>query len=372
MSFPSLYRAEVAVMALVANLVACTGEPELVEDAGPDTDADTDADTDTDTDSDSDTDSDTVPWSTPEVAGVLLSVWGSGPEDVYAGGAGQTLLHGSGFTWELLPLPEGAVASDIHGSAWNSIYVAAGPSYGGEYRMLRYDGAVWSDVEPAVNDTNYPVSIWVFGIDDVFIITTWVLPMLPGVYGTSVAHFDGTAWSGVWSDEFASGYDGQRNFEDMAGTEDGQLFAVGVSHISHEGEPSAVVSDGVAWWKEDVPEPDLHGVWALDAENVWAVGDGGAVLERGDAAWEHEDAPTSARLDGIFGWSADEQIAVGDGVILNKNGAAWELQDVPADGALLHGVWGASPTDVYAVGELDGGALILHYDGVAWLIVYGG
>ncbi|MCK9462772.1 MAG: hypothetical protein M0R80_24385 [Proteobacteria bacterium] len=358
---------KIVIMVFVASIVACTGDPKLVDDAGPDADTDTDADSDTDTDSDSDsdTDSDTVPWSTPEVAGVLLSVWGSSADDVYAGGEGQTLLHGSGSTWELVPLPEGFNAGDIHGSAWNSVYVVNGWE---DFRVVRYDGAVWSDTTCGVC-INGLRAVWVSGIDDVLGITNNCVPMEPGVCVTAVYRFDGEAWSSIWGHDLMTETDGQPDFEDMTGTADGHVFAVGASNLD---EVIAIASDGTDWWTEEIPEPSLHGVWALDAANVWAVGDGGAVLRRGDTAWDYEDTPTSARLDGVFGWSEAEQIAVGDGVILNKSGAVWGLQDVPTAGAQLHGVWGATPDDVYVVGELDGGALILHYDGAAWSVVYGG
>jgi hypothetical protein len=318
-----------AVLAVLTVLVlACSRDNKDssdTSDAG-DTGTDTDSNSDTGTDTDTDSDTDTVPWSKPEVAGVLLSVWGSGPDDVYAGGEGQTLLHGAGSTWELLPLPGGFNASDIRGSAWDSVFVL--DAWGGPLPgwILRYDGAQWSEVARS-SDIK---TIWVCGIDDAFGIWSWVNPMEPAYYGTAVVNFDGAGWTSVWSDGFMSSDAGQLHYDDMTGTADGYVFSVGVIHV---GEPSAVVSNGVGWWTEAVPETDLHGVWALDAENVWAVGDGGAILRRGDAAWE--------------------------------------LQDVPIDGAQLHGVWGAAPDDVYAVGEGDGGALIIHCDGAAWSVVYG-
>jgi photosystem II stability/assembly factor-like uncharacterized protein len=212
--------------------------------------------------------------------------------------------------------------------------------------------------------------LWVFDLDDFFGISIDYLLMEPPSYPTKALHFNNGEWGGVGVDTPPTGDEyGKPDYEDMAGTEDGHLYVVGVRNSD---AVFAVVSDGIDWWTEEIPEQNLHAVWALDGENVWAVGDGGAVLRRGDAGWEYEDAPNSARLDGIFGWSAEEQITVGDDVILSKNGTAWELQDVPVDGAQLHGVWGATPDDVYAVGELDGGALIIHFDGTAWSVVYGG
>ena len=42
-------------------------------------------------------------------------------------------------------------------------------------------------------------------------------------------------------------------------------------------------------------------------------------------------------------------------------------------GIYMRGVWGSSPSDVFAVGEADveQPGLILHYDGATWSLMYG-
>jgi hypothetical protein len=73
---------------------------------------------------------------------------------------------------------------------------------------------------------------------------------------------------------------------------------------------------------------------------------------------------TDERLMGVWGTSPTDVFAVGywNGAILHYDGSAWSsMTGATTDG--LHAVWGTTPTDVYALGH-DG--VILHYDGTAW------
>jgi len=54
------------------------------------------------------------------------------------------------------------------------------------------------------------------------------------------------------------------------------------------------------------------------------------------------------------------------------NGTAWSVSFGPTsgfDGGCLHGIYAASPTDVWAVGSDGSQALVEHYDGVSWSAV---
>ncbi len=66
---------------------------------------------------------------------------------------------------------------------------------------------------------------------------------------------------------------------------------------------------------------------------------------------------------GVWGTSPTDVYAVGsDGRILHHDGAAWTAEPSGTT-AILTDVWGTAADDVYAVG--DAGA-ILHYDGTRW------
>jgi hypothetical protein len=73
--------------------------------------------------------------------------------------------------------------------------------------------------------------------------------------------------------------------------------------------------------------------------------------------------PTKELLRGVWGTSPTDIFAVGEaGVILRFDGIRWYAMESPTQKA-LRGVIGTGPTDVFAVGE-DG--LLLHFDGAQW------
>ena len=71
--------------------------------------------------------------------------------------------------------------------------------------------------------------------------------------------------------------------------------------------------------------------------------------------------PESGPLFGVWGTSPSDVFAVGDGTILHYDGSSWSEMNVPEiDGVIpdFTGVWGASSSDVFAVGPLG---VIVHY-----------
>lgn len=85
-----------------------------------------------------------------------------------------------------------------------------------------------------------------------------------------------------------------------------------------------------------------------------------------DVAWKLDHATTDGVLLGVWGSSPTDVWAVGGQVdrslVLHGDGTSWRPFEVPS-GSLLYTVYGFSDADVYAVGERG---LILHYDGTAW------
>ena len=70
---------------------------------------------------------------------------------------------------------------------------------------------------------------------------------------------------------------------------------------------------------------------------------------------------------GIWGSSPSDIFAVGSdaagkGMIRHYDGNSWQLMNIPVT-ANIYGIWGTSASDVYAVGGDD---IILHYDGDTW------
>ena len=112
-------------------------------------------------------------------------------------------------------------------------------------------------------------------------------------------------------------------------------------------------------WQNPLPQGNiLFAVWGSSAGDVYAVGDGGAILHYDGHAWRNLGSLTIASLLGVWGSSAGDVYAVGnEGTILHYDGHFWREMNSGTT-KYLYGVWGSSPWDVYAVGD-DG--TILHY-----------
>ena len=135
-----------------------------------------------------------------------------------------------------------------------------------------------------------------------------------------------------------------------------------------------------------------HDVWGTSPSDVFVVGNStdssvGAVYHydgsRWSTVWESSASALSLdglTLNGVWGSSPSDVFAVGGGwgsagrreVILHYDGSSWSLMD----GGTTYGlasVWGSSPSDVFAVGGGWGApeyteyrGVILHYDGESW------
>lgn len=124
---------------------------------------------------------------------------------------------------------------------------------------------------------------------------------------------------------------------------------------------------GGLWWISD----------RLVGDSFFMVGDGGLALRYRPAtgAFETLVTPGVETLFGVWGTSPSNVFAVGgdsnnpdaSGVIWHFDGTTWTAQDTAAinpDGIpLLFKVWGRSDNEIYAVGTRG---TILRYDGTSW------
>jgi hypothetical protein len=134
----------------------------------------------------------------------------------------------------------------------------------------------------------------------------------------------------------------------------------------------------------------LYSIWGSSPGDVFTVGEPGGRYEAGifhydGQAWSQQSTESGVTLYGLWGSGGNDVFAVGssplgakgyDGVVLHYDGAGWTPMAGPGvgtpDGSVqvaLFSIWGASPTDVFAVGEAGSDftrALIAHYDGTRW------
>jgi hypothetical protein len=119
----------------------------------------------------------------------------------------------------------------------------------------------------------------------------------------------------------------------------------------------------------------LNGVAAVSAKDIWAVGNVTSYhtfIQHWDGtSWSIVPSPNTEALEGVAAVSATDVWAVGN-KILHWDGTQWSYVPSPSI-TMLYGITAISATDVWAVGyELNNGernSLTVHWDGTQWSIV---
>lgn len=120
-------------------------------------------------------------------------------------------------------------------------------------------------------------------------------------------------------------------------------------------------------WCWMFPQPQgntLWSVWGSSGTDVWAVGDGGAIIHYAAGQWRSVPSTAKNRLWSVWGSAANDIWAVGDrAALLHYDGQSWS--DVPVAGGLkasesLFAVWGTGKDDVWMVGT---NGVVLHKTG---------
>lgn len=245
--------------------------------------------------------------------GALLSVWGSGADDVWSvggdtlGGAGPLVVRFDGDTWQRIPTGE------AQGTLWWVFGFPGGPVYmGGEGGViLRYQDDAFTRMSTPGTDTVFgiwgatPSDLWaVGGASDSTGGFAWRLkgdawvsePSLPAEVPASAAVWKifGTAADDAWlvgSNGVALHWDGSALSPGDTGVgsslftvhaRDGRYAAVGGLATG------IIVEDEGAGWRDVTPAPPpmgLSGVTLGEAGTGLAVGSFGAVFTRTDAGW---------------------------------------------------------------------------------------
>jgi hypothetical protein len=360
-------------------------------------------------------------WSTAMMDKGFADVWGSGPTDVYAVGSG-VLAHWDGAHWSTWDGsrwitvvdgappnagPAGGPGSGSFESVWGSgpddVYaVGSGwdPNGHGAF-MVHWNGQSWSQVADAVLQTaSNMTSVWGTGPGDVFVAgeVPDPVPNADGypTYHHVIFHWDGSRWSNVFTPESAV-------FYGFAGSGRNDVFAVGFSSDGSAPGGATAHWDGTSWSMVAPAPEQLAAAWAGGGE-VLALGWTGAVFKWDGGGWVTVQAanagaaPSDVTVGGIYGiggnvfavgpgptnfrrdsskWSAvtsgvsgqavwasgpDDAYAVGPTSISHWDGTQWAPTG-PAMVPVLRSVWGSGPDDVFAVGDQG---IVAHWDGRVW------
>jgi hypothetical protein len=104
-------------------------------------------------------------------------------------------------------------------------------------------------------------------------------------------------------------------------------------------------------------------VWGARADDIWVVGERGAVRHYDGRTWQNVVVNSGADLYGVHGSSARDVWAVGVwGTVLHYDGSAWRELSARTHSTLFS-VWAVAPADAWIVGE---SGVALHWDGSVW------
>lgn len=239
----------------------------------------------------------------------MTAAWGSDREDVWWVGKGGRVLHWNGKTLTPRDIGTHKDLYGVWGRSASEVYVV------GDGVILRWDGSSWHDETP---DT-------------------------PSLLRSVHVPFDKSA---------------------VVACGDGGV-------ILRRNEPGVGLSG--KWSAEDTGSKiNLNGIWAQNASQIWAVGDQGRALKLSGGLWAETDMPgaTSRVMRAISGSADGHLFACGDSgyLAVTDDSNTWQHTlandgDSPRD---LHGIWGRSATDAWAIGS--SGAL-LHLSGKKWQVV---
>lgn len=283
----------------------------------------------------------------------LNSISGLSTNIIYAVGASGTILKYDGSTWSSQESGTTWNLNNVWAVMTNNIYAV------GEYRgIFRSDGSTWNKIHSQA--TNYPL----YGIggpdsDNGKMIavgknnTIWVL-FVPQYYNI----LDGNE----------SSFRSQEQHEysrDLYGT----FFTASDQNVTIVGSKGFIgYYNGYDYWghndmnKYSSPvSSTLRGVWGIDSNNMFVVGDSGVIIRRENGgSWATMTSNTTVNLRAVWGTSMTNVYAVGEnGTVMYFNGTAWSQITVPTT-QQLNGIWGISANEIYAVGN---GGTILRYIG---------
>jgi len=317
---------------------------------------------------------------------VLRGVWGDG-QTVLAVGDKGTILRHQGSHWSPMPAPTAKDLYAVFGLSADDVYAA-----GQDGMIVYFDGEEWTKQETGLGSMSGITLRGVWGAEGhVYVVgddgtvlhrfeSQWkeedslstydlyaiwgssLLDIWVAAQGGSVLRKIGGAWS---SQQVTKG--------------ETLLFALqGVSsnHIWGAGSKGGIVVRKESGWTQmisnDAYDRSLRGAWVLSQDDVWFIGDEGALIHSmksgNDLKWLTADIAgpyyKNFSFFGLWGKSEpSEAWAVGEkGAVLHYDGTGWK-DEASGPEVDLHDIAGSAWSDAVAVG---GDGLVLAFDGSDW------
>jgi hypothetical protein len=138
------------------------------------------------------------------------------------------------------------------------------------------------------------------------------------------------------------------------------------------GEDGILHYDGVTWSSEG--SAWVRAIWGTGASDVYAGGYNFILHFDGNAWTTVVSGYAAGEVVAIWGSSPQDIFFLNGASVLHYDGHEWTAQNLPQPfGVAMYGIWGASGSDVYCVGNqmFDGinYGIIYHYDGEIWRLV---
>ncbi len=256
-----------------------------------------------------------------------------------------------------------------------------------------WNGVQWSVVSSPniASANNYLYGISADSASDIWAVGYYST----GYEKTLIEHWDGSSWSIVSSPNPGSG------FNDLYGVvaiNSSDAWAVGQAVNQSQSQGNALIEqwnghewDSVTSASPGAVENTLYSVSAVNANDIWAVGDYANTKSHemtltehwNGSSWSYVQSPTVGRfanfLYGVAAISTSDVWAVGFNWAAPGNisqtltehwdGTQWTVvssPNPPGGDNVLNGVFAVAPNDVWAVGGSNGETLAIKWDGTQW------
>jgi photosystem II stability/assembly factor-like uncharacterized protein len=160
-------------------------------------------------------------------------------------------------------------------------------------------------------------------------------------------------------------YDGATSWQYLGGSFE-DLWADSLNNIFIVSEMGRVHHLDTAVGITEMTTPtaeNLYGVWGFSSDDVYAVGNGGIILNYDGLEWIAVTSPTTLNLSAVWGSGPDNIYAVGQsGTIIHYDSTNWKIEAAGQFSMDFSDITGFAPDNIYSAGKNG----LLHFDGTQW------
>ena len=314
--------------------------------------------------------------------GSLQEIWGSSSEDIYITGCDPgAVLHYDGISWQLLHVPDATLPipdalMTVDGTGPDDIYVGGYECTGPEMDGVAYhwNGTDWT----YIGGSGGIRRIWVDPGGGLYAIT-YKFDDVPvgGVYYYLLERYIDGGWSTVLSAPYE--YFGCVGaFYNVSGHSADRPFVTGLFCHGYLGPGGIIYKKDLVW--DDIPQDSecipyqycpiwpyyLYGIWCESDTDVWFAGENGMVMYWTPVGYTEYDTGVTETLRSIWGRSNSDVYAVGgSGRIVHFDGIDWTVMTTPTTND-LRDIWGLYEMPVATFlqsfsTDTDAGRITIHW-----------